>query len=175
MKKILYLFLLLCFFPTVLFASSSFPEKLWVSSEGAKLKADRKSSSSTIAQLAVGTELAVHQYEKKWYRVTLPDRKTGWIYRGKVSKSPVEKKEGSEEGGSFGNLLGDLSGSSIRADNTDSSRSIRGLSPEATEYAKQQGTPEKYRKELDRVIAEKAAPSEVENFLKQGKIGEYQE
>jgi len=175
MKKICYLFFLLCFFPTALVASSNFPEKLWVSSEGAQLKADKKSSSTTISPLAIGTELEVHQYEKKWYRVTLPNRKTGWIYRGKVSKSPIDKKEGSEGGGSIGNLLGDLTGSSIRADNTDSSRSIRGLSPEATEYAKQQGTPEKYRTELDKVIAEKTAPSEIENFLKQGKIGEYQE
>jgi len=175
MKKIFYLFFLLCFFSTALFASDNSPEKLWVSSEGAKLKANKKASSSTIAKLIIGTELAVLQYEKKWYRVTLSDGKTGWIYRGKVSKNPVEKKEGSEEGGSFGNLLGDLTGSSIRADNTDSSRSIRGLSPEATEYAKQQGTPEKYRKELDKVVAEKTTPSEIENFLKQGKIGEYQE
>jgi len=175
MKKICYLFLLLCFFPIALFASNNFPEKLWVSSEGAQLKADKKASSSTIAQPGIGTELAVYQYENKWYQVALPDGKKGWIYRGKVSKNPVEKKEGSEKGGSAGNLLGDLTGSSIRADNTDSSRSIRGLSPEATEYAKQQGTPEKYRKELDKVIAEKTAPSEIENFLKQGKIGEYQE
>ncbi|MBA4366034.1 MAG: SH3 domain-containing protein [Desulfobacterium sp.] len=156
-------------------AANQPPSTIWVASDNAKLKADWKSSSATLAEVSKGTVLSVLAYQEKWYQVKLPNGKTGWIYRGKVSETEVQKTQGKEEGGSVGGLLGDLSGSNIRADNTDSSRSIRGLSPEATEYAKQNGTPQVYRNELDKVIDRKVSPTEIDQFLKQGKIGEYQE
>ncbi len=162
------------FISTIIFASQP-PSTIWVASDKAKLKTDVKASSATIAELSKGTPLSVLAYQEKWYQVKLPDGKTGWIYRGKISETEVQKTPGNEEGGSIGGLLGDLSGSNIRADNTDSSRSIRGLSPEATEYAKQNGTPQVYRNELDKVIERKVSPTEIDQFLKQGKIGEYQE
>jgi len=175
MKIIRFLLLFTFLFATIAFSADQIPSSIWVSSDKAKLKMNRKSSSATIAELSKGTELSVLAYQKKWYQVNLGNGKTGWIYRGKVSKTAVEKTKAAEEGGSIGGLLGDLTGSSIRADNTDSSRSIRGLSPEATEYAKQKGTPKIYRGELDKVIERKVSPEEIDQFLKQGKIGEYQE
>jgi uncharacterized protein YgiM (DUF1202 family) len=175
MTKIRFLILFSFLFATIAFAADQLPSTIWVSSDKAKLKTDRKSSSANLAVLSKGTELSVLSYKKKWYQVKLANGKTGWIYRGKVSKKEVEKKEKADDGGSLGGLLGDLSGSSISADNTDSSRSIRGLSPEATEYAQQKGTPKVYRSELDKVIARKTSPEEIDQFLKRGKIGEYQE
>lgn len=174
--KILYFLSLFGFLITSLaFAADKIPSAVWVSSDKAQLKADLKASSSTISELPKGTKLSVLAFENKWYQVKLSNGKTGWIYRGKVSATEVEKTKKSEEGGSIGGLLGDLSGSSIRADNTDSSRSIRGLSPEAAEYAAQKGTPQVYRSELDKVIAGKVSSEEIDRFLQQGKIGEYQE
>lgn len=174
--KILYYLTLFCFlFMTAAHAADQVPSAVWVNADKTKVKADRKSSSATIAELPKGTRLSVSDYQKKWYQVALTNGKTGWIYRGKVSTAEVEKEEQDGEGGSIGGLLGDLTGSSITADNTDSSRSIRGLSPEAAEYAKQKGTPEVYRHELDIVIARKVSPEEIDQFLQQGKIGEYQE
>ncbi len=149
-------------------------QKLWVSSIGAKLKLENKSSSKTVAELGVGTELTVIQFKNRWYEVSTPSGKKGWIYRGKVSTSPPPKEE-KKKGGGLGNLLGDLSGSNIQANNTDTSRSIRGLSPEADEYAKQSGTPKQHKQALDRVIARKTTKAELEWFLKNGKIGEYAE
>ncbi|MFH2065260.1 MAG: SH3 domain-containing protein [Pseudomonadota bacterium] len=174
--KILYFLSLFGFFiASVAFTADNIPSAVWVSSDKAQLKTDLKASSPTIAELPKGTRLSVLAFEKKWYQVGLSNGRTGWIYRGKVSEAEVEKTEKTEEGGSIGGLLGDLSGSSIRADNTDSSRSIRGLSPEAAEYAAQKGTPQVYRSELDKVIARKVSPEEIDRFLQQGKIGEYQE
>ena len=174
--RILYFLSLICFLATTAgHAADQIPSTVWVNADKTMVKADRKSSSTTVAELPKGTRLSVRDYQKKWYQVTLGNGKTGWIYRGKVSTSEVEKQGKGEEGGSIGGLLGELSGSSITADNTDSSRSIRGLSPEATEYAKQKGTPKVYRDELDIVIARKVSPEEIDRFLKQGKIGEYQE
>ncbi len=149
-------------------------QKLWVSSTGAKLKLDNTSSSKTIAELRVGTELTVIQFKKRWYEVSTPFGKKGWIYRGKVSTTQPPKEE-KKKGGGLGNLLGDLSGSNIQANNADTARSIRGLSPEADEYAKQSGTPKQHKQALDRVIASKTTKTELERFLKNGKIGEYAE
>ena len=74
-----------------------------------------------------------------------------------------------------GGLLGSLSGSDINADAADSSRSIRGLSPEAKEYAKSTGTHQQSQDALDSVILRKVKEQEIDQFLKQGKIGEYAE
>jgi uncharacterized protein YgiM (DUF1202 family) len=158
------------------FAALAFAEvqKVWVSSEDASLQAERSISSETVAEVKRGTPLTVSAFENRWYRVTAPDGKTGWIFRGKVSTEPVADA-GSDSDGSagVGGLLGGLTGSSIEADAADSSRSIRGLSPEAREYAQQTGTPAESQAALDMVLSLTVDKSDVDQFLKEGKIGEY--
>jgi hypothetical protein len=151
------------------FSQAFAQEKMWVSSDDAKLKADKTSSSATIATLPFGKELNVISLEKRWYRVFTSSGETGWIYRGKVSNTEPEKDEDDGEESFFD----DLPGTSIQADASDSSRSIRGLSPEASEYAKSTKTPEKYKRALDNAMAITTEKREVELFLKKGKIGEY--
>ncbi len=151
------------------FVSEAFAQgNLWVSSGGAKLKADRKASSATIAQLPVGEKLNVISSERRWYKVATASGKKGWIYRGKVSNSAPEV---SPEDGD--DLFGDIPGTSISAESADTSRSIRGLSPEAKEYAKSTKTPKKYQNALDKVLALKVKKNELEFFLAMGKVGEY--
>ena len=104
-----------------------------------------------------------------WYKVTTKSNKTGWIYRGKVSSTQPEGKE--DKGG--GGLFGALPGSSVQANSADTSRSIRGLSPAAKEYAASTKTPEIYQKALDRLLDLRVTDREIEEFLKEGKIGEY--
>jgi hypothetical protein len=94
--------------------------------------------------------------------------KEGWIYRGKVSDVPPQK-----ETQDTGNLFTAMQGSNISADEAQTSRSIRGLSKETEQYAKQRGTPEAYQKALDQVLAMKVTSKEIEVFLRNGKIGEY--
>lgn len=144
---------------------------LWVSSTGAKLKAETRATSATVAELPLGTELTVLGSEDKWYRVSAPEGGTGWIYRGKVSETPPA---GPSAGGG-GGLFGGLTSSSIEAGAADTSRSIRGLSPEVTEYADSAGTPEDYRRALDRVLAYRVGETELDQFLREGHIGEYAE
>ncbi len=147
-------------------------EKVWVTSEGASLKADRSSLSATVAELTRGTELVVTSCENRWCKVTTPSGKTGWIYQGRVSDAPPEINETEGEAG-LGDMLGGLSESSIEADASDSARSIRGLSPEAAAYAKNTGKPEESQKALDQLLSLTIPANEIEQFLKQGKIGEY--
>jgi hypothetical protein len=144
-------------------------EMLWVVSEGAKLQMEPSASSETIETLPVGSELTADSMEGSWYKVTTKSNKTGWIYRGRVSSTQHEEK--GDAGG--GGLFGALPGSSIQVSAADTSRSIRGLSPAAKEYAASANTPEAYQKALDRVLALRVTDKEIEDFLKAGKIGEY--
>ncbi len=144
-------------------------EMMWVASEGAKLKVEPNASSETVETLAVGSELTVESSEGSWYKVTTKTNKTGWVYRGKVSQTQPEAKDDKGRGG----LFGALPGSSVQVNTADTSRSIRGLSPATKEYAANTRTPEEYQKALDRVLALRLTDQEIEEFLRQGKIGEY--
>ena len=90
------------------------------------------------------------------------------MYRGKLSDAPPAKE--TEESG---NLFSSMQASSISADEAQTSRSIRGLSKETEQYAKQRKTPEAYQRALDQVLAIRITDKEVDVFLKQGKIGEF--
>jgi uncharacterized protein YgiM (DUF1202 family) len=149
-------------------SSAAVAESLWVTSEGAKLKMDCSASSSTVSELPVGIEVTVLQSVKSWYQVQTASGQEGWIYRGKVSNAPPEK-----ETQDTGNLFGEMQASSISVDEAQTSRSIRGLSKETEQYAKERGTPEAYQKALDDVLAMRVTTQELEVFLRNGKIGEY--
>lgn len=142
---------------------------VWVASSGTKLKADTRATSATVADLALGTELQVRETRDAWYRVAGPGGVEGWIYRGKVTETPPAA---APAGGSglFGGVTGQ---STIQAASADTSRSIRGLSPETTEYADGAGTPKENREALDQVLALVVAEDELEAFLQAGRIGEY--
>ena len=160
-----------CFIPIValvliMTGAAMAAQMLWVVSEGAKLNKEPRASSETIETLPVGLELTVNSSEGSWYKVTTKSNKTGWIYRGKVSSTQPEDKGG-------GGLFGALPGSSIQVSAADTSRSIRGLSPAAKEYAASANTPEAHQKALDRVLAMRVTHKEIEDFLMEGKIGEY--
>jgi len=143
-------------------------DSLWVTSENAKLKSEGSASSETVSELSLGTRLTVLQSEGRWYQVRTVSGKEGWIYRGKVSDTPPAKETEDTE-----NLFAGLQGSTISADEAQTSRSIRGLSKETAQYARHTGTPAAYQKALDQVLAMQLSTKEVDLFLKQGRIGEY--
>jgi uncharacterized protein YgiM (DUF1202 family) len=147
---------------------------VWVSSAGAKLKADKSASSQTLAELPVGAKLSVLALENRWYFVQTSSGEKGWIYRGRISSKP--QTAGSQKSGktdSLGGLLAGATGGSIQADEAATDRSIRGLSPEAREYARRTGTSEQYQKAVDQVLSYKLNEAEIDQFLKNGGIGEY--
>ncbi|MFC1892154.1 SH3 domain-containing protein [Thermodesulfobacteriota bacterium] len=144
-------------------------EKLWVSSDKAKLKAESSASSMTVATLPMGTEVTVFAKDGRWYKISSVTGEDGWIYRGRLSDSPPaeEVQKESED------LFAFMPGSSIQADEADTARSIRGLSPETEQYAKSKGTPAEYKAVLDKVLALSIDERELDAFLSKGKIGEY--
>ncbi|RMD59623.1 MAG: SH3 domain-containing protein [Nitrospirae bacterium] len=164
-RKSIIVYLSIMFLLIAIPAAYGMDSRLWVISAGAKLKADRRASSPTIERLPIGTELKVISSVRKWYKVVTPSGRSGWIYAGKVSKRPP--KRGS------GGLFGSFGGSGIKLSAADTSRSIRGLSPEAKEYARATATPLVYENALNEVLSMRITGREVEAFLKEGKIGEY--
>ena len=145
-------------------------DKRWVSSDGTTLKSEASISSPDVAPLAVGTELSVLEDGGRWIKVQAADGRQGWVYAGRVSDSAPAAEVSGGDGGLLG---GAMQGSQIETAKADSARSIRGLSPEVAQYAKQRGTPESIKKELDKVLARKVSKKELKAFLKEGKIGEY--
>ena len=141
---------------------------MWVASENAKLKSQPKASSKTLTTLPVGTKVSVLESEKRWYRIGTTSGKKGWMYRGKLSDAPPAKETEESD-----NLFSSMQASSISADEAQTSRSIRGLSKETEQYAKQRKTPKVYKKALDQVLAIRITDTELDVFLKKGKIGEY--
>lgn len=142
---------------------------VWVASTGTKLKAETRATSATVADLPLGAELQVRETRDAWYRVASPGGVEGWIYRGKVTDTPPAAAPAGGPG-LFGGITGQ---STIQAASADTSRSIRGLSPETTEYADGAGTPTENREALDRVLALVVDEDELEAFLREGRIGEY--
>jgi hypothetical protein len=154
----------------VLICSPAFgAEKRWVSSQGTQLKAEASVSSESVADLAVGAELVVVEASGRWMKVRSAEGKEGYVYAGKVSEEPPAA-EVTGDGGLFGATMDK---SQINTAKADSARSIRGLSPEITQYARQRGTGEAFRKELDKILSRKVSDNELKAFLREGKIGEY--
>ena len=145
-------------------------EKRWVVSEGTTLKSQASVSSENVANLPVGSELSILEDAGRWLKVRSANGREGWVYAGRVSDTqPVAEVSGGE-GGLFGDTM---QKSTIGVAKSDSARSIRGLSPEVTQYAKQRGTPEEYRKALDKILARSVSSKDIKAFLRDGKIGEY--
>ncbi len=145
-------------------------EKRWVVSEGTTLKSEASVSAQDVAPLPVGTELSVIEGQGRWLKVKSANGKQGWVYAGRVADQPPVAEVSGGEGGVFG---GTMQQSQIETAKADSARSIRGLSPEVSQYAKQRGTPESYKKALDKVLTRRVSAKEVKAFLREGKIGEY--
>ncbi len=146
---------------------------VWVTSSGAKLKADRSAVSETVVALPVGTKLEVIRFEGRWFNVAGPDGKTGWIYRGKVSRTAPEGSGGEGSSNGLGTLLGGLSGSKIGSDTPDTDRSIRALKAEKSGEKGASSDREDAEKALERVMTFGVTDQEIEWFLETGGIGEY--
>jgi len=144
-------------------------EKRWVSSEGTVLKSEASATSDNVADVAVGAEVTIVESGGRWLKVRTAAGKEGWVYAGRVSET-APAGEVSGDGGLFGESMQQ---SQINTAKADSARSIRGLSPETTQYAKDRGTPELVKKSLDGVLLRKVTPRELKAFLQVGKIGEY--
>jgi hypothetical protein len=144
-------------------------DKRWVNSDGTALKVESKVTSTTVMTLGIGSEVTVLETAGRWQKVRATNGAAGWVYAGRLA----ETKPVTEVAGQDGLLFGTMQESNIQTAKADSARSIRGLSPETEQYAKERGTPEEYRKSLDQILNYRVTTQELTAFLRKGQIGEY--
>ena len=153
MKKLLGLFFLLS--SGLVWAGS-----LWVGPKEATLKADKSRKADNVATLSPGSELTQLAYKKRWYQVRTADGQEGWIYRGKISKTPPEALDLE--------FMMPVNNDVIKLASVTASRSARGKKQKKSEQVD-------YDKLLNKIIALKITEKRLMKFLKKGALGEYGE
>lgn len=141
----------------------------WVVGSGTALKSEATATSADIVALEVGAKVLVLENAGRWLRVQTADKKTGWVFAGRLSSTPPV----TEVAASDGLFAATAQQSQIEIAQADSARSVRGLSAETESYAKERGTPQEYRKALDQILARQVSKEEVTAFMRAGKLGEY--
>lgn len=150
-------------------ATSSTAASRWVVSAGTTLKAAAVATSADIAPLEVGAQVQVLENSGRWLKVQTAAQKTGWVFAGRLAITPPVAEVAASEG-----LLSTAAQQSqIEIAQADSARSVRGLSAETENYARERGTPQEYRQALDRILARQVSKDEVTAFMRAGKLGEY--
>jgi hypothetical protein len=150
-------------------SASSTAASRWVVSAGTTLKADAVATSADIAPLELGARVLVLENAGRWLKVQTAEQKTGWVFAGRLAATPPV----SEVTSSDGLFSASAQQSQIDIAQADSARSVRGLSVETENYAKERGTPQEYRQALDRILARQVSKDEITAFMRAGKLGEY--
>jgi hypothetical protein len=149
----------------VAFAGLARAETVYVRSEDASLKSAGDADASEVATLPRGTELTVVSRQGSWVQVQTGG-KTGWVHKLKVSPDKPE---------SGGSALSGLSGGTrgTYAQEAESGRAARGLSPMAEKYAQAKALSPESIASVKRMEQYTVTKKEVQSFLKEGKLGEY--
>jgi uncharacterized protein YgiM (DUF1202 family) len=165
-KKLLQMALLLLL--GLGFTGDGFAETLYVKKSGTKLQAADSAKSEVIAKLGQGTPVSVIKKLKRFYQVSEPGGKKGWVFKFKLtSKAPANS-------GGGGGVLDALGGrQKIAARESSSGSSIRGLSPMSEKHAKNKGISEEDIQAVKQMETFHVDEEKMEEFLKAGRLGEY--
>jgi len=150
-----------------LLTSVALAETVFVQSKTAKLRSGKTSLDSVVADLKFGESLEVLGKEGNWLEVQTARGAKGWIFAGKTTPT---KPAGGED-----DVLAKL-GKSFRrteAEDVTASAGARGLDKVSEGYANRVGITQQHRDAIDRMAAYRISDQEVEDFLKQGRLGEY--
>jgi uncharacterized protein YgiM (DUF1202 family) len=150
-------------------AGTGYAETLYVKKTGTKLQAEDSAKSDVLAKLEKGTPVTVVKKLKRFYQVSEPGGKTGWVFKFKLtSKAPEASGGGADE------LLGALGGKQkIAARESSSGSSIRGLTPVSENHAKKRGISAVDIQSVRQMETYRISEKEMDQFLKEGRLGEY--
>lgn len=141
-------------------------ETVYVQATTAKLRSGKTSLDPVVAELKFGEALEVLKKEGGWLEVRTAAAVKGWVF---ANKTTATKPAGGDD------FLAKL-GKSMRrkeASEVTASAGARGLDKVSEEYAKRVGMTQQDRDAVDRMTAYKLIDQEVEDFLKDGGLGEY--
>jgi hypothetical protein len=151
---------------TLVGVTAVFAETVYVQARTAQLRSGKTSLDQVVANLRYGDPLEVLKKEGSWLQVKTESGAQGWIYAGKTSKT---KPSGGDNG--LAQLGRSMRGSEASA--VTASAGARGLDKVSEGYANRAGISQKDRDTVDRMTAYQIADQEVEEFLKEGGLGEY--
>lgn len=154
-------------FGLLLVSSASFAEDVFVKTRYAKLRAGVSSSDATVGKIAHGTKLTVLETKGGFLRVKAPDGKEGWIAKswttGELkSRSKFLESLGAAARGGGGKDISYTAGA-------------RGLSSQAQTFAGESPDLKVVVAAIERLEKVEITDEELDNFLMQGKLGDYRE
>jgi len=141
-------------------------ETVYVQAKTGQLRSGKTSLDNVVANVKFGDALEVLGRDGSWLDVKTSSGARGWIFANKISS-------GKPSGGS--DMLAKL-GQSMRAgdaSSTTASAGARGLDKASEGYANRTGIGAKDRDAVDRMTAYQIPDQDVEEFLREGGLGEY--
>ncbi|MGV7220651.1 MAG: SH3 domain-containing protein [Nitrospinales bacterium] len=152
---------------TFLFTNSVFAETVYVKRSGTKLQATGSAKSKVLKKLGQGTALEVSSKKGKFYEVTEPGGKKGWVFKFKLTS-----KKPSGGGSGLSSVVGERK---VADSGSASGSSIRGLSPVSEKHAQQKGISQTDINAVKQMESVQISSSTVDQFLSGRKLGEYAE
>ena len=149
-----------------LLAGVALAETVFVQGKTAKLRSGKTSLDNVVADLKFGEALEVLRKDGNWLQVQTAEKVTGWIFSNKTAAT---KPSGGDE------TLAKLGRSFRRSEASDvtAAAGARGLDKVSEGYANRSGITQQHRDTVDRMTAYRMNDQEVEDFLKDGGLGEY--
>jgi hypothetical protein len=141
-------------------------ETVYVQAKHAQLRAGKTSLDAVVGTVKFGEALEVVGRDGSWMEVKTSAGTKGWIFANKTSPS---KPSGTND------TLAKL-GQSMRsgdASSTTASAGARGLDKASEGYADRAGISARDREAVDRMTAYHIPDQEVEEFMREGGLGEY--
>ena len=166
MKKIIatvsFLVLALLFIPGL-----SQAETMYAKKNGVKVTAEKSPTSKVVGKLNTGDQVQVIKKVGRKYQVKLPNGKSGWVFKFKLSS---KKPAGKSGGSSLSALTGKTT---IAARESRSGGSIRGLKETTENYAKGKNIDPAHRRSVDAMEAFSVSDAELAQFQQAGRVGDY--
>ncbi len=141
-------------------------ETVYVQAKQAQLRAGKTSLDAVVGKVKFGEALEVVGRDGNWVDVKTSSGARGWIFANKTTPS---KPSGNND------TLAKL-GQSMRAGDasaTTASAGARGLDKASEGYANRTGVSSRDREAVDRMTTYQIPDQEVEEFLREGGLGEY--
>ncbi len=163
---------LLRVFPIILclgllaWGSEAQAETVYVQAKTAQLRAGKTSLDAVVGNVKFGEALEVVGRDGNWVEVKTSAGAKGWIFANKTSSS---KPSGTND--TLAKLGQSMRGGDASA--TTASAGARGLDKASEGYANRAGVSARDRDAVDRMTAYQIPDQEVEEFLREGGLGEY--
>ena len=146
--------------------TEAWAETVYVQAKMAQLRAGKTSLDAVVGNVKFGEALEVVGRDGSWMEVKTSAGARGWIFANKTSAS---KPSGSND--TLARLGQSMRGGDASA--TTASAGARGLDKASEGYANRAGVSARDREVVDRMTAYQLPDQEVEDFLREGGLGEY--